>query len=101
MTFKTFYLTKVLPFHEANPLFKNFRGKPNKSYRNVFGHFYFKHEKWKVETDTEISKLKTAYKLLLEGKEPFIVSKTLRAGNECLILNGETSKVKKLYIYRT
>lgn len=100
MTFKTFYLTKVLPYYEEKPLVMTLGRISNKSHRNVFGHYYFKHAKWKVEADTEFSRLETAYMLLLEGKEPFTISKTARVIKECLTLNGETSKVKKLYIYR-
>lgn len=95
--FQQFYVNEVEPHIKNNPSYIRLDGRIYGSSRKVFGYFIYDGIKWKVDEDTQINKIHTAYQLL--PKNPFEIADTKNKKGKCLIIKGEPLSKKKFYVY--
>jgi len=60
----------------------------------------FDDQKWKVDSDTHIDKIKIAYNLFKEQRATFKSIKTKGGKGQCLIVVGQPLHKNMLYIYK-
>ncbi|WP_293302508.1 hypothetical protein [Pedobacter sp. UBA4863] len=99
-SFKDFYAEFVVPLKNENPEFIRLDGQTTGSTRGAAAYFKYKDNKWKVDADTQIDKLKIAFDLLREGEDPFLITPTQNNTGECLIIKGQALRNKKFYVYK-
>lgn len=98
-SFDEFYVYAVCDFKRKHPEYFRLDGKFKSSSRKPFAFFYHREKWWKVDEDTWIEKLDKAYQLLLENKDPFVITPTKGGKNECLLIAGEPKSKKRFYVY--
>ncbi len=99
-SFKEFYQDFVIPLKEKNPEFIRLDGQVTGSTRSAAAYFKYRGDKWKIDADTQIDRLKTAFELLQEGKDPFLIKPTQNNTGECLIIKEQPLRSKKFYVYK-
>jgi hypothetical protein len=97
--FKEFYVEKVLPYKNANPMQIRLDGKNFGTSKKVAAYFWYADKKWRVESDTYIDRLKLAYENFDKNDEPFLVKHTRDNKGECLVINGQPLRDKKFFVY--
>jgi len=98
--FKELMEDSVLPLIKKHPDWIRLDGQTSGGNRNHFAWFRYNGKTWKIHSDTHIAELIKAYKEIILGLEPFIITKTNRSGNICLELLPELAgNPKHFYIY--
>ncbi|MGE5356604.1 MAG: hypothetical protein ACM3PT_10255 [Deltaproteobacteria bacterium] len=99
-SFKELIEKSALPLIKSHPDWIRLDGQTSGGNRKHFAWFRYNGNTWKVHSDTHIAELMKAYKEIIAGREPFIISKTNKNGNICLELIPELAgKPKHIYIY--
>lgn len=99
-SYKELIEKSVLPLIKSHPEWIRLDGQNTGGNRKHFAWFRYNGNTWKVHSDTHIAELMKAYKEIIAGREPFIISKTNRSGNICLELKPELAgRPKHIYIY--
>jgi len=97
--FATFYKEAVLPFkaenHSAIRLDKKLKGNT----RSFFAYFMYQDKKWRVASDTHISKLDLAYEEINKGNDPFVIKATRDHQGETLNISGQPIRDTRFYVY--
>jgi len=100
-SFEDFYQDFVIPPKEKNPEFIRLDGQVTGATRSAAAYFKYRGERWKVDADTQIDKLKISFELLQEDEDPFLIKLTQNNTGECLIIKGQALRNKKFYVYKT
>ena len=98
--FTEFYTQAVLPYKEQNPTHIRLDGKMLGSTRNVSAYFWYLGQKWKVDADTYIDRLKLAFEACKASDEPFVIKHTRDKKGDCLEIKGQPIRNKKFYVYK-
>jgi hypothetical protein len=97
--YKDFYNEIVLPYQKTNPTHIRLDGKILGSSRKVAAYFRYAGRKWKIDSDTHISRLKLAYETFEKSDEPFFIKHTRDKKGSCLLISGQPIRDKKFYVY--
>jgi hypothetical protein len=97
--FATFYKEAILPFktenHAAVRLDKKLKGNT----KSFFAYFMYQDKKWKVASDTHISKLDLAFEEINKGNDPFVIKPTRDHQGETLNISGQPIRDTRFYVY--
>ncbi|WP_113660977.1 hypothetical protein [Pedobacter nanyangensis] len=99
-SFQEFYIEFVAPLKNNNPEYIRLDGQTTGSTRGAAAYFKYRGNKWKVDADTQIDKLKIAFELLQRGEDPFLIKPTQNNTGECLIIKEQPLRNKKFYVYK-
>ena len=96
-SFTQLYENEVISLIKKNPDWIRLDGAISGGNREIFAKFKYKGKTWKIHSDTHIEKLKNAYKMLINGEDPFVEKYTK---DKSLTLDLKNNKgYKHLYIY--
>jgi len=82
---------------KSHPDWRRLDGANSGGNREIYGKFKYKERIWKINSDTHINKLKKAYEIFIDGKDPF-VEKITKNNSLTLELKNNVG-YKHLYIY--
>jgi hypothetical protein len=97
--FTTFYEEAVKPFKTANHAAIRLDNKLKGSSKTYFAYFMYQDKKWKVASDTNISKLDMAYEAIKTGTDPFVIKPTRDHKGETLNIKGQPIRDTRFYVY--
>jgi len=97
--FKEFYLKAVEPLKKATPAIIRLDGKIKGDTRIVFAYFQYQDQKWKVNADTHIDRLKLAFDEFEKGNDPFVIKALRDNKGQYLAIKGQPVRNAKLSIY--
>lgn len=102
--FEQLMLIKILPAYQNNSSLERLDGNPSGGNRTIYAYFKDNDKvKWKIHSDTYFEELIKAYEDFQQGNNPFVILRTKRNKNDCLILRNDLVKVgepKHIYIYK-
>ena len=97
--FTTFYEEAVKPFKTANHAAIRLDNKLKGNSKSFFAYFMYQDKKWKVASDTNISKLDMAYEAIKNATDPFVIKPTRDHKGETLNIKGQPIRDTRFYVY--
>ena len=97
--FTTFYEEAVKPFKTANHAAIRLDNKLKGNSKSFFAYFMYQDKKWKVASDTNISKLDMAYEAIKNGTDPFVIKPPRDHKGETLNIKGQPIRDTRFYVY--
>lgn len=97
--FITFYEEAVEPFKTANHAAIRLDNKLKGNSKSFFAYFMYQDKKWKVASDTNISKLDMAYEAIKNGEDPFVIKLIRDHKAETLNIKGQPIRDTRFYVY--
>jgi hypothetical protein len=97
--FTTFYNEAVMPFKTANHAAVRLDNKLKGNTRSYFAYFMYQDKKWKVASDTHVSRLDMAFEELNKGNDPFVIKATRDNQGETLNIKGLPIRDTRFYVY--
>jgi hypothetical protein len=97
--FITFYEDAVKPFKTANHAAIRLDNKLKGNSKSFYAYFMYQEKKWKVASDTHISKLDLAYEAVKNGDDPFVIKPTRDHKGETLNIKGQPIRDTRFYVY--
>lgn len=98
--FKEFYTTQVVQYKTDNPSHIRLDGKINESSQRICAYFWYQDQKWKIDFDTHIDRLKRAFYEFEKSDTPLIIKSTRNNKNKCLVISNQPLRNKKFYVYQ-